>query len=417
MIYPGQPPNGTQGGHWAFTYIHVCTTMTVILPPLLAVLATLVAVRPTVAHGGLANYTVGDTWYRGYVFLCSALFKISSRTLRVVDYVAVHYEVVYTTRYSVLDEVVLYTTKWPVYYEVVVCALQRGLLYNVVYLLQRTTVYTLQSDTLSKQSTNFFYENRFDPSEPFSEQVSQPWTVQRQWNTIDPIFSITDPFLACNNPGTPPVSYIPIRAGENLTAVYWFWLHPVGPMSVWLTPCGNLACEEVDVNEAKWFKVWEAGLLEGPNLAEGVWYQKQFQKWDGSPALWPVTIPANLKRARYIVRHEILSIHVEMRPQFYPQCAHLLVLGEEDTKEGKGMPPEKSEYWKKFPGVYEQGDESIFIDIYKEEYKNRTVSFFFLLPFTKRLERQKKKKLTDTMCTALCCARRADLGWVSLLCC
>lgn len=188
-------------------------------------------------------------------------------------------------------------------------------------------------------------------------------------------------------------------------------------MSVWLTPCGNLACEEVDVNEAKWFKVWEAGLLEGPNLAEGVWYQKQFQKWDGSPALWPVTIPANLKRARYIVRHEILSIHVEMRPQFYPQCAHLLVLGEEDTKEGKGMPPEKSEYWKKFPGVYEQGDESIFIDIYKEEYKNRTVSFFFLLPFTKRLERQKKKKLTDTMCTALCCARRADLGWVSLLCC
>jgi len=72
--------------------------MTVILPPLLAVLATLVAVRPTVAHGGLANYTVGDTWYRGYVFLCSALFKISSRTLRVVDYVAVHYEVVYTTR-------------------------------------------------------------------------------------------------------------------------------------------------------------------------------------------------------------------------------------------------------------------------------------------------------------------------------
>lgn len=210
----------------------------------------------------------------------------------------------------------------------------------------------------------------FDPNEPHDEQTNQPWTVQRQWNTIDPIFSIADPFLACNNPGTPPLSAIPIRAGQNLTAVYWFWLHPVGPMSVWLAPCGDTPCAEVNVNEAGWFKIWEAGLLEGPNLAEGVWYQKQFQRWDGSPALWPVAIPAGLKAGNYIVRHEILSIHVGMRPQFYPQCAHLVVEGG-----GDALPP-PGEFWKRFPGVYEEGDGSIFIDIYREEYKNRTVSFF-----------------------------------------
>jgi hypothetical protein len=37
--------------------------MAVILPIVLAVLAALAG--PALAHGGLANYTVGDTWYRG----------------------------------------------------------------------------------------------------------------------------------------------------------------------------------------------------------------------------------------------------------------------------------------------------------------------------------------------------------------
>lgn len=168
--------------------------------------------------------------------------------------------------------------------------------------------------------------------------------VQRQWDSIDPIFSVNDKYLACNNPGSPPVSYIPIRAGENITAVYWYWLHPVGPMSVWLAPCGQ-DCDSVNVNEVGWFKIWEAGLLEGPNLSEGVWYQKQFQNWDGTPALWPVTIPVSLRPGLYMVRHEILSIHVENKPQFYPECAHLNVTGA-----GNAFPPE--EYLKKFPGVY-----------------------------------------------------------------
>ncbi|KAL1838589.1 hypothetical protein VTK73DRAFT_4288 [Phialemonium thermophilum] len=39
-------------------------TMTVLVPVVLAVLALLAG--PALAHGGLANYTVGDTWYRGY---------------------------------------------------------------------------------------------------------------------------------------------------------------------------------------------------------------------------------------------------------------------------------------------------------------------------------------------------------------
>jgi hypothetical protein len=167
--------------------------------------------------------------------------------------------------------------------------------------------------------------------------------VQRIWASIDPIFSVDDKYLACNNPGTPPASYIPIVAGENITAVYWYWLHPVGPMTAWLAPCDG-DCSAVDPNEAEWFKIWEGGLLDG-NVPEGMWWQKQFQNWDGSPDLWPVRIPATLKSGLYMIRHEILSIHIANKPQFYPECAHLNVSGT-----GTALP--RASFYKRFPGGY-----------------------------------------------------------------
>ncbi|KAK3385410.1 glycoside hydrolase family 61 protein [Podospora didyma] len=237
----------------------------VIVPLLLAVLAALLP-GPALAHGGIANYTVGETWYRGY-----------------------------------------------------------------------------------------------DPDTPAADQVGQSWMVQRPWASIDPIFSVDDKYMACNKPGAPATSYIPIQAGENITAVYWYWLHPTGPMTAWLAYCGDGAdshdCSDVDVNEVQWFKIWEAGLLEGPNLAEGLWYQKNFQHWDGSPDLWPVTIPASLRPGLYMIRHEILSIHIENKPQFYPECAHLNISGS-----GTAVP--SKEYLKKFPGAYDANDPWININIY-----------------------------------------------------
>lgn len=62
----------------------------------------------------------------------------------------------------------------------------------------------------------------YDPNTPAADQLGQPWLTQRQWSTIDPVFSVADPHLACNNPGAPPPSYIPIAAGDNITAVYWY---------------------------------------------------------------------------------------------------------------------------------------------------------------------------------------------------
>ncbi|KAI0018579.1 lytic polysaccharide monooxygenase [Xylariomycetidae sp. FL0641] len=217
----------------------------------------------------------------------------------------------------------------------------------------------------------------FDPDEALSEQEGQDWMVQRIWASIDPIFSVADAGLACNAPGTAPPSYIPIAAGADLTAVYWYWLHPVGPMSVWLAWCGpssssssSSGCEDVDVNALDFFKIWEGGLLEG-SVPEGVWYQKQFQRWDGGPDLWPVTIPATLRPGLYVVRHEILSIHIADKPQFYPECAHLNISGD-----GTAVPSQ--EYLVRFPGAYAEDDPSIKIDIYSDAMKATEVSTYLM---------------------------------------
>ncbi|KAK7983295.1 hypothetical protein PG989_010697 [Apiospora arundinis] len=206
----------------------------------------------------------------------------------------------------------------------------------------------------------------YNPDTPAEDQLGQPWMVQRSWASIDPIFSVADAGLACNAPAAAPPSHIPIAAGANLTAVYWYWLHPVGPMTVWLAACGGGSCADVaNVNALSFFKIWEGGLLEG-TLAEGAWYQKAFQRWDGSPDLWPVPIPASLRPGAYVVRHEIMSLHIANKPQFYPECAHLNVTGTGDAL------PVDEKYYAKFPGVYSMSDPSINIDVYSEAMKDVT---------------------------------------------
>lgn len=177
-------------------------------------------------------------------------------------------------------------------------------------------------------------------------QDAAPWMVQRKWITNDPIFETNNHSLACNTPGTPARSYIPIEAGDNITAVYAYWVHTVGPMIAWMAYCDNVAndCTTFDASEAEWFKIGQQGLEEG-TIEQGTWFQKSFSRWDGSPSLWSETVPKMLMSGNYLVRHEIISLHSANRPQFYPECAHLRV-------RGSGNKRPRKEYLVKIPGVW-----------------------------------------------------------------
>ena len=66
--------------------------------------------------------------------------------------------------------------------------------------------------------------------------------------------------------------------------------------------------------------------------------------------MWSETIPATLKAGEYLVRHEIIALHSENKPQFYPECVHVTVSGN-----GTKLPGE--EYLAKIPGVYSMDGE------------------------------------------------------------
>ncbi|CAG8958420.1 hypothetical protein HYFRA_00011097 [Hymenoscyphus fraxineus] len=123
------------------------------------------------------------------------------------------------------------------------------------------------------------------------------------------------------------------------------WLHNVGPMIAWLAHCnGPCASPSFNASAAEWFKIGQRGLLSG-GIVEGWWYQREFQDWTGGPNIWTETLPKALKAGEYLIRHEILALHIEDKPQWYMECAHLNVSGP-----GTGFPGERFRVG--IPGVW-----------------------------------------------------------------
>ncbi|KAH8599644.1 hypothetical protein B0O99DRAFT_590101 [Bisporella sp. PMI_857] len=145
---------------------------------------------------------------------------------------------------------------------------------------------------------------RYDPDVPFEDQDGQPWLVSRPWLSINPIFEADNASLACNVPGSPAPSSIPIVAGESITALYYYWVHTIGPMVLWMADCGG-GCEDFDSSEGRWFKIAERGLLSG-RLDSGWWFQRDFSQ----------------------VGFSLLLLCGANKPQFYPECAQLKVTGD-----------------------------------------------------------------------------------------
>lgn len=141
-------------------------------------------------------------------------------------------------------------------------------------------------------------------------------------------------------------------------------------------------CSEFNSSEGDWFKIAQEGLLSG-TVTEGWWYQRNFQEWDGGPSKWSERIPASLKPGEYLIRHEIIALHIANRPQWYPECAHLVVSGNGTEVPGK-------EYLAKLPGLWSmdrafapldvsinanlRAEPEINIDVYSDAVRNQTVS-------------------------------------------
>ncbi|PFH51520.1 lytic polysaccharide monooxygenase [Amanita thiersii Skay4041] len=182
-------------------------------------------------------------------------------------------------------------------------------------------------------------------------------SIQREWDTYDPIINPTASTMACNANGASLGSgqlSATVAAGSRVTAYWNQWPHTIGPVMVYMARCPS-SCTSATPSSLSWFKIDQGGLISGA-LPTGTWAMGQLVANNNS---WTSTIPSSLTPGEYFIRHELLALHTSYQPQFYPECAQLKVTGG-----GSAFP--SSQYLVSFPGAYSASDPSITLDIYSQ---------------------------------------------------
>lgn len=195
---------------------------------------------------------------------------------------------------------------------------------------------------------------------PYNSPTGQS-TMQREWDSYNPILDPTQTVLQCNANGAVGAFESPVAAGSTIVA-YWNnpWPHTIGPLTVWMSDCGG-NCTEYSPTGDVWFKIDQAGLISG-TMSTGLWGLGQLVADNSS---WTVTIPETLKPGSYLIRHELLAIHTANQPQWYPECGQLTVTGS-----GSAVPD--ASYMASIPGVYSMSQPQINIDVYSSANADAT---------------------------------------------
>jgi hypothetical protein len=177
-------------------------------------------------------------------------------------------------------------------------------------------------------------------------------SVIRQVSDISPVKGSANPDLNCGlsakaaslvataNPGDVLVIGWGGGGGQN-------WPHNTGPLMAYMASCGSTTCDQFDSQTAKWFKIDQIG-----RQSDGTWVQQQIM--NGAPA--NVTVPANIAPGNYILRHEIIALHLAVTlggAEFYPSCTQFTIGGN-----GNGVP--SADELVSFPGAYNDNDPGIF---------------------------------------------------------
>jgi hypothetical protein len=155
------------------------------------------------------------------------------------------------------------------------------------------------------------------------------WSAQNGDNGfVDPTTYTTGDII-CHHDGAPGKIAASVAAGSKIELQWgtdaWPESHH-GPIIDYLAKCAGDDCATVDKETLEFFKIDEAGLIDGSS-APGKWASDELIAADGK---WTVTIPESLAPGQYVLRHEIIALHSagdENGAQNYPQCFNLEVTG------------------------------------------------------------------------------------------
>lgn len=175
-------------------------------------------------------------------------------------------------------------------------------------------------------------------------------------------FNTTD--IACHYNAVPGALHVNTSAGDTLKLQWNEWPNShVGPVVSFLAAC-NGSCANADKRSLQWVKIDELGWLNSTGWDSidlgGTWATNVLIANGFS---WLVRIPEMLSEGNYVLRHEIIALHVADKldgAQAYPQCVNLSV------KKGT------SKDAKKLPGgvlstrLYGMNDPGVLVDVHKK---------------------------------------------------
>lgn len=133
--------------------------------------------------------------------------------------------------------------------------------------------------------------------------------------------------MRCNG-GTSATLSAPVKAGGKVEAIWSQWTHQQGPVMVWMYKCAG-DFSSCDGSGTKWFKIDQMGMT-APPLTGTSWGTAVVM----AKLSWNSTIPATLAPGNYLIRHELLALHQANTPQFYPECAQVVVSGSGSAQPG-----------------------------------------------------------------------------------
>ncbi|KAJ5382340.1 Glycoside hydrolase family 61 [Penicillium concentricum] len=134
------------------------------------------------------------------------------------------------------------------------------------------------------------------------------------------------PDIICHKDATPGAISAEVKAGGSVELQWTEWPESHhGPVITYMANC-NGDCSKVDKATLEFFKIDEAGLVDGSS-APGKWASDDLIAANNSRT---VSIPSAIASGNYVLRHEIIALHSAGETngaQNYPQCLNLKVTG------------------------------------------------------------------------------------------
>lgn len=205
----------------------------------------------------------------------------------------------------------------------------------------------------------------FDPDFPRSNIAA--WTASNLGNIFVPPSDYKTSNITCHFNSKPGAASVSVTAGETIKLQWNEWpTSHKGPVLDYLAPC-NGDCKNADKEKLQWVKIAQLGWLNSSGIQElgGTWASDVLI---GNPGgfTWNVKIPTTLREGDYVLRHEIIALHVAEDlngAQSYPQCVNLRVARNRNVQNNAVRRIEGGVLGHQ---LYGERDAGIYIDIHKK---------------------------------------------------